>query len=85
MFLAGLEMDPREIRHAGGYAIVISTIEFFIPLLAGTGTSLLFWLTSVQSLFMGLLLSITAVPVSAIVLMNMSKLEQKVAVLGLAL
>jgi hypothetical protein len=34
---------------------------------------------------MGLLFSITGVPVSAIVLMNMSKLEQKVAVLGLAL
>lgn len=42
IFLAGLEVDPRKIRHAGGYAIVISTIEFFIPLLAGTGTSLFF-------------------------------------------
>jgi Kef-type K+ transport system membrane component KefB len=84
MFLAGLEMDPRKIRHAGGYAMVISTIAFFIPLLAGTG-NLFFGLTTVQSLFMGLLLSITAVPMSAIMPMNMSKLEQKVAVLGLAL
>jgi Kef-type K+ transport system membrane component KefB len=72
MFLAGLEMDPREIRHAGGSAIVISTISFFITLLPGTGTSLFFGLTTVQSLFMGLLLSITAVPVSAIVLMKVS-------------
>ncbi|MDP8888078.1 MAG: cation:proton antiporter [Thermoproteota archaeon] len=69
MFLAGLEMDPREIRRAGGSAIVISIVAFLIPLLSGTGTSLLFGLTTVQSLFMGLLLSITAVPVSAIVLM----------------
>src|SRR3712207_9403215 len=51
MFLAGLEMDPREIRRAGGSAIVISIIAFFVPLLSGTGTSLLFGLTTVESLF----------------------------------
>lgn len=77
MFLAGLEMDPREIRRAGGSAIVISVIAFLVPLLAGTGTSLLFGLTTVQSLFMGLLLSITAVPVSAIVLMQFGILNSK--------
>ena len=77
MFLAGLEMDPREIRRAGGSAIVISIIAFFTPLLAGTGTSLLFGLTTVQSLFMGLLLSITAVPVSAIVLMQFGILNSR--------
>jgi Kef-type K+ transport system membrane component KefB len=77
VFLAGLEMDPREIRRAGGSAIVISIIAFFIPLLAGTGTSLLFGLATVQSLFMGLLLSITAVPVSAIVLMQFGILNSR--------
>jgi Kef-type K+ transport system membrane component KefB len=77
MFLAGLEMDPREIRRAGGSAIVISIIAFFIPLLAGTGVSLLFGLATVQSLFMGLLLSITAVPVSAIVLMQFGILNSR--------
>jgi Kef-type K+ transport system membrane component KefB len=63
----------------------MSTNAFFIPLLASTSTSLLFGLTIVQSLFMGLLLSVTAVPVSAIVLMCLRKMEQKIAVLGLAL
>ena len=77
MFLAGLEMDPREIRRAGRSAIVISIIAFFIPLLSGTGTSLLFGLPTVQSLFMGLLLSITAVPVSAIVLMQFGILNSR--------
>ncbi|MDQ4014733.1 MAG: cation:proton antiporter [Thermoproteota archaeon] len=77
MFLAGLEMDPREIRRAGRSAIVISIVAFFIPLLSGTGTSLLFGLTTVQSLFMGLLLSITAVPVSAIVLMQFGILNSR--------
>ncbi|HEV8387034.1 MAG TPA: cation:proton antiporter [Nitrososphaera sp.] len=77
MFLTGLEMNPREIRKAGKSAIVISLLAFFAPLLAGTYVSLLFGLSAVQSLFMGLLLSITAVPVSAIVLMQFGILNSK--------
>jgi Kef-type K+ transport system membrane component KefB len=77
MFLAGLEMDPREIRRAGKAAVVISTVAFFAPLLSGTGVSMLFGLTTVQSLFMGLLLSITAVPVSAMVLMQFGILNSR--------
>lgn len=77
MFLAGLEMDPREIRRAGKAAVIISIVAFFVPLLAGTGVSLLFGLPSVQALFMGLLLSITAVPVSAIVLMQFGILNSR--------
>lgn len=77
MFLAGLEMDPREIRRAGKSAIIISIVAFFVPLLSGTGVSMLFGLTTIQSLFMGLLLSITAVPVSAMVLMQFGILNSK--------
>ncbi|MEW6605090.1 MAG: cation:proton antiporter [Thermoproteota archaeon] len=77
MFLAGLEMDPREIRRAGKAAIIISIVAFFVPLLSGTGVSMLFGLTTVQSLFMGLLLSITAVPVSAMVLMQFGILNSR--------
>jgi Kef-type K+ transport system membrane component KefB len=77
MFLTGLEMNPREIRKSGKSAIVISLLAFSAPLLAGTYVSLLFGLTAVQSLFMGLLLSITAVPVSAIVLMQFGILNSK--------
>lgn len=77
MFLTGLEMNPREIRRAGKSAIVISILAFFAPLLAGTYVSLFFGLPVIQSLFMGLLLSITAVPVSAIVLMQFGILNSK--------
>jgi Kef-type K+ transport system membrane component KefB len=85
MFLAGLEMDPREIRRSARSAIVISMIAFYIPLLSGSCTSLRFGIPTVQSLFVGLLLSITAVAVSAMVLTDMFKLRYKIAVLGLAL
>ena len=77
MFLAGLEMDPREIRKAGKSAMVISLMAFFVPMLAGTAASQFFGLTTVQSLFMGLLLSITAVPVSTIVLMQLGILNSR--------
>ena len=77
MFLAGLEMDPRQIRKAGRSAIVISLVAFFLPFLAGVNVGLLFGLPMVQSLFMGLLLSITAVPVSAIVLMQFGILNSR--------
>jgi Kef-type K+ transport system membrane component KefB len=77
MFLAGLEMDAREIRRAGKSALVISIIAFFIPLMSGMLTSLLFGLATIQSLFMGLLLSITAVPVSAMVLMQFGILNSR--------
>jgi Kef-type K+ transport system membrane component KefB len=78
MLLAGLEMDPHQIRKVGKPAIVISLVAFFFPLLAGANVALyLFGLTGVQSLFMGLLLSITAVPVTAIVLMQFGILNSK--------
>jgi Kef-type K+ transport system membrane component KefB len=77
MLLAGLEMDPKEIRKAGRYAIVISLIAFFIPFSSGWAVSHLFGLPLAKSLFMGLLLSITAVPVSAIVLMQFGILKSR--------
>jgi Kef-type K+ transport system membrane component KefB len=77
MFLAGLEMDPREIRRAGLPACILSVIAFSVPLVSGYGVSLVLGLSTIQSLFMGLLLSITAVPVSAIVLMEFGILKTK--------
>ena len=77
MFLAGLEMDPREIRKAGIRAGILSCIAFSIPLISGFGASQLAGLNMIESLFMGLLLSITAVPVTAIVLMEFGIIKTK--------
>lgn len=78
MFLTGLQMDIRAIRKAGFSALIISAIAFLVPLVSGYYVStLLFGLTSVQALFMGLLLSITAVPVSAMVLMQFGILNSR--------
>jgi Kef-type K+ transport system membrane component KefB len=77
MFLAGLEMDPREIRRAGLPSCLLSILAFSVPMVSGFIASHLLGLPTIQSLFMGLLLSITAVPVSAIVLMEFGMLKSK--------
>ncbi len=77
MLLAGLQMDPREIRKAGLRGGILSVFAFSLPYVGGFGIAALFGLGIVQSMFVGLLLSITAVPVSTIVLMQFGILETK--------
>lgn len=77
MLLAGLQMDPREIRKAGLRGGILAVIAFSLPYVGGFGIAALFGLGLVQSMFVGLLLSITAVPVSTIVLMQFGILETK--------
>ncbi|MGI0022334.1 MAG: cation:proton antiporter, partial [Nitrososphaeraceae archaeon] len=78
MLLAGLEMDLKEVKKAGRSGVIISLIAFTVPFLAGIQVASLFGLSTVQSVFMGLLLSITALPVSAIVLMEFGILKSKI-------
>ena len=78
MLLAGLEMNLEEIKKAGKSAIIVSLLAFVIPFIAGTQIASLFGLDTIQSMFMGLLLSITAIPVSAIVLMEFKILKTKI-------
>jgi len=77
MLLAGLQMDPREIRKAGLRGGILAIIAFSLPYVGGFGVAALFGLGIIQSMFVGLLLSITAVPVSTIVLMQFGILETK--------
>ena len=78
MLLAGFEMNLKEIKKVGKSAIIISLISFTIPFLLGTQVASAFGLPIVQSLFMGLVLSITAVPVSAIILREFGILKSKI-------
>lgn len=77
MLLAGLEMNLAEIKKAGKSAIIVSLLAFVIPFIAGSQIAFAFGLDTIQSMFMGLLLSITAIPVSAIVLMEFGILKSK--------
>src|SRR5206468_5363873 len=77
MLLAGLQMDPREIRKAGFHAAILSTMAFTIPFTSGFAVAYSFGLATIQSMFVGLFRSITAVPVTTIVLMQFGILESK--------
>lgn len=78
MLFIGLEMDLREIRKAGKSAFIISIISLIIPFLFGYQLSIWFGLELIESLFIGLLLSVTSVPVSAIILLELGVLKNKI-------
>jgi Kef-type K+ transport system membrane component KefB len=78
LLFIGLELDITQIKRTGKSAIVISLISLTIPFLAGYEISMLFVQNVVQSLFMGLLLSVTSVPVSAMILVELGILKSKI-------
>jgi Kef-type K+ transport system membrane component KefB len=77
MLLTGLTVKPREISAAGSRAAVVSLVSFLIPFAAGTEIAHLFGADMITSLVVGLAISITAVPVNAIILMELGILDTK--------
>jgi len=77
MLLAGLHLRPEEIRRAGKNSIILSILAFVIPFGAGAEIASLFGLPLLTSLFLGLALAITAIPVSATVLMEFGLLKSR--------
>ena len=77
MFLAGLHLRPEEILKAGKHSVILSVLAFVIPFGAGAEVAYLFGLPMLTSLFVGLALAITAIPVSAAVLMEFGLLKSK--------
>ena len=82
MLMAGLELRPKKLAETSGRAIVVAAGGLLVPLTFGIGLGL--WLLppsdlrSAQSLFLGVALAITAVPVSVGVLLSMGKLDTAV-------
>jgi Kef-type K+ transport system membrane component KefB len=77
MLLTGMTVKPREIVAAGGRGAVISLVSFAIPFAAGTEIAHWFGADMIASLVVGLAISITAVPVNAIILMELGILDTK--------
>ncbi|MBS3925126.1 MAG: cation:proton antiporter [Nitrosarchaeum sp.] len=78
IFMAGLELNLSEIRKSTKPAFLLAIVGFTIPFVSGYYTSLFFGLGQIQSLFVGLLLSITAIPVSSMILMEFGILKSKI-------
>lgn len=81
MLLGGLEMRPQDLGRASGRALPIAIGGVVLPLLTGYALGQYFIPDSpaqfVQSLFIGVALAVTAVPVTVKVLIDIDKLETK--------
>jgi Na+:H+ antiporter len=77
LLFIGLEMDIRQIRKTGKPAVIISVMSLVLPFLAAYGISVYFGYDLIPTLFMALLLSVTSVPVSAMILVQLGILKSK--------
>lgn len=86
MFIAGLETDVDEFKRSGKASTYVGMAGILLPLGAGYLTGLFMNYSSLQALFLGLLLSATSVSISVQALKEMGKLNTKegVTILGAA-
>lgn len=76
VILAGVEINIDEILNSlRGKNIIMPIISFIIPFVCGFGVGILFNLDITASFFLGLGISITALPVSVRILMDLGKLN----------
>lgn len=71
MFFAGMEMDPKKLLENFWPSLGVAFGGFVLPFILGFGVTRLFGGTIIQSLFVGLGISITAIAVQAMILQSM--------------
>ena len=74
MFLAGLELDLRDLLRSGRVAALAGTLGVLVPLAGGFVTARLLGVETVEAIFIGLALSATSVSISAQTLMELLSL-----------
>ena len=80
MLSAGLEMNFTDIfRAMRGRGMVVSLISFIIPFIAGITVGAVFKLDVMRMVFLGLCISITALPVAIKLLENFGILDTRIA------
>lgn len=78
MFLAGLELDIKDLAHTGRVAALAGTLGVILPVALGAGAGLAFDMSVVNALFIGLILAATSVSISAQTLMELNMLRSRV-------
>jgi len=86
MFLAGLEIDPREMRRTGRVAALAGVSGVIVPLVLGGLVALPFGHRGQAAIFVGVILTATSVSISAQTLLELGKLRSRegLALLGAA-
>ena len=77
MFLAGMEIELKEMARTGRAAALAGLLGVAFPLLLGMGAGLLFGLRAQPALFLGIVLSATSVSISAQTLMELGVLRRR--------
>jgi len=77
MLLTGLAVRPSKIIAAGKRGAIVSSVAFIVPFVAGSEVARIFGIGLLSSLTVGLAVSITAVPVNSIILMEMGILDSE--------
>lgn len=76
VIIAGLEIKIEDIiKSIKGKSLIISIFAFFIPLLSGFAVGYFFGLKMMTTMFIGLCIAITALPVSIRILMDLGKIN----------
>lgn len=76
VFMAGMEMDlPALWNSFRGRSLWVSAAGFIVPLLSGILVGYAFGLDNTRTVFVGLCIAITALPVSVRILMDLGKLH----------
>ncbi|USK62121.1 cation:proton antiporter [Peribacillus asahii] len=86
MFIAGLETDVEEFKRTGKASTLVGLGGIIVPLVLGYFAGVVLNLTTMESLFLGLLLSATSVSISVQALkeMNQLKTREGTTILGAA-
>ncbi|PFP26838.1 sodium:proton antiporter [Bacillus sp. AFS073361] len=77
MFIAGLETDIHEFRRTWKASTFVGISGIIVPLLAGYLSGIMLNMTTIEALFLGLLLSATSVSISVQALKELNKIQSK--------
>ena len=79
VLLAGMEIDLDELRRAfTGRGAWVAVVGFVVPLALGAAVGAAFHKDATRCLFLGLCMSITALPVSVRILMDLGRLDTEI-------
>ncbi len=77
--LAGMEIEVEEIRNSiRGKNLLVALFGFLVPMASGIGLGLIFHFSNTFSIFLGLCIAITALPVSIRILIDLGKLRSDI-------
>lgn len=76
VMMAGMEMDFSDVRDAfRGRGVLLAATGFVLPFIVGNGLGRVFAFNGTMSVFLGLCMALTALPVAVRILMDMGRLQ----------